>query len=91
MNENSKYLLLQLEKIFIDVLDINDVELSLESSQETIQEWTSLSNILLISEIEEKLAMKFLASEVYLFRTVGDIVDSLLSKGFVSRENQTRW
>ena len=42
------------------VFDDNELELSLDSDSESVDQWDSLSHIQLILEIEKKFGLKFL-------------------------------
>ena len=65
---------------FIDVLDVDDLVLTDETSAEDVEEWDSLSQIILISEIEKHFQIKLDAKEVMECDNVGDMIDVIKGK-----------
>lgn len=70
----------KLNEIFIDVLDLDEVELTDETSADDIDEWDSLSHIQLIVAIEKEFGLKFTSKEIMSWKNVGEMVDCILSK-----------
>ena len=70
----------KLNEIFIDVLDLDECNLTDETSANDIEEWDSLSHIQLIVAIEKRFGIKFTSLEIMKWRNVGELVDSILSK-----------
>jgi len=70
----------ELNEIFMDVLDLEDVELQDETKADDIEEWDSLSHIQLIVAIEKKFKIKFTSSEIMKWKNVGELVDSIEEK-----------
>ena len=70
----------KLNEIFIDVLDLDECELTDETSANDIEEWDSLSQIVLVTQIEKKFNTKFTSKEVISWRNVGEMVDTILEK-----------
>lgn len=70
----------RLNEIFIDVLDLDEVELTDETSANDIEEWDSLSHIQLIVAIEKAFRIKFTSLEIMKWRNVGEMVDSMETK-----------
>ena len=54
----------KLSEIFIEVLDLDEVELTDETSANDIEEWDSLSHIQLIVAIEKAFGIKFTSLEI---------------------------
>lgn len=69
-----------LNEIFIDVLDLDECELTDETSANDIEEWDSLSHIQLIVAIEKALKIKFSSLEIMKWKNVGEMVDSIQEK-----------
>lgn len=67
----------KLSEIFIDVLDLDEVELTDETSANDIEEWDSLSHIQLIVAIEKAFGIKFTSLEIMKWRNVGEMVNSM--------------
>ena len=70
----------RLNEIFIDVLDLDECELTDETSANDIEEWDSLSHIQLIVAIEKQFKIKFNSKELMEWKTVGDMIDCICSK-----------
>lgn len=70
----------KLNEIFIDVLDLDEVELTDETSANDIGEWDSLSHIQLIVAIEKAFKIKFTSLEIMKWRNVGEMVNSMEEK-----------
>ena len=70
----------KLNEIFIDVLDLDECELTDETSANDIEEWDSLSHIQLIVAIEKALKIKFTSLEIMKWKNIGEMVDSIMEK-----------
>lgn len=70
----------KLNEIFIDVLDLDECELTDETSANDIEEWDSLSHIQLIVAIEKAFGIKFTSLEIMKWNNVGEMVTSMLEK-----------
>lgn len=70
----------KLNEIFIDVLDLDEVELTDDTSANDIEEWDSLSHIQLIVAVEKTFGIKFTSLEIMKWKNVGEMVDSILEK-----------
>ena len=70
----------KLNEIFCDVLDLDEVELTDETSAEDIEEWDSLSHIQLIVAIEKEFKLKFTSKEIMTWKNVGEMVDCIITK-----------
>ena len=73
-------ILSRLKEIFIDVLDLEEVELTENTSAADIEEWDSLSHIQLIVAIEKAFKIKFTSLEIMKWANVGEMVDSMEGK-----------
>ena len=70
----------KLNEIFMDVLDLDNCELTNEVTANDIEEWDSLSHIQLVVAIEKSFGIKFTSFEIMKWRNVGEMVDSLIGK-----------
>ena len=70
----------KLNEIFCDVLDLDEVKLTDETSADDIEEWDSLSHIQLIVAIEKEFKLKFTSKEIMSWKNVGEMVDCILTK-----------
>ena len=73
-------LLKELTPIFEEVLDVQGLELRVETTANDIAEWDSVSHLILLHAIEEHFNCKFDLNEIINFRQVGDICTSLIQK-----------
>ena len=72
--------LTEVQEIFQDVLDNEDIELTAETVADDIEEWDSLSNIQLIVAIEKHFQIKFTSKEILTWQNVGDMIDCIATK-----------
>ena len=70
----------ELAVVFMDVLDDENITLREETTAAEIEDWDSLTHIILISEIEKKFKIKFTSSEITSFKNVGELANAVLSK-----------
>lgn len=70
----------QLNAIFRDILDREDLTLTEASSADDIEEWDSLSHIQLIVAIEKHFHIKFTSREILRWANVGQMIDTILRK-----------
>lgn len=70
----------KLNEIFCDVLDLDEVELTDDSSANDIEEWDSLSHIQLIVAIEKEFKIKFTSLEIMRWNNVGEMIDTIIEK-----------
>ena len=75
-----KDILKQMEEIFKDVLDLDEIELTEDTTADDIDEWDSLSHIQLIVAIEKGFGIKLTAREVKELADVGEMVSCIQSK-----------
>lgn len=68
----------KLNEIFRDILDNDEIELQDETTANDIEEWTSLTHIQLIVEIEKAFNLRFTSEEILEWKNVGEMVDSIL-------------
>lgn len=73
-------ILAKVEEIFRDVLANQSIVLSEETTAEDIEEWTSLTHVQLISEMEKDLNIKFSLREMMSWQSVGEIISSIEKK-----------
>ena len=70
----------QVNDIFIDVLDDDDIVLSRETTANDIEEWDSLNHIQLVVAIEKHFKIKFTSSEIQNFKDVGEMCEVIATK-----------
>jgi len=70
----------QLELIFRKVFDDDSLVLTNELNANNVEQWDSLSHMLLITEVEETFSIKFKLKDLNKMRNVGDMIDKIISK-----------
>lgn len=70
----------QLQDIFTDVLDNEDIQLTEASSADDIEEWDSINHIQLIVAVEKHFKVKFNNAEIQRWKKVGDMIASIKAK-----------
>lgn len=73
-------ILTQLEEIFKDIFELDELALNNETKASDIEEWDSLNHIQLVVAIEKNYNIKFTAAEIQKWENVGAICDSISSK-----------
>lgn len=77
---DSNTILQQLNEIFTDVLDNEDIKLQPETVAKDVEEWDSLNHIQLIVAIEKHFKIRFTTTEINSWKNVGDIISSIQAK-----------
>jgi len=73
-------LLIEVQSIFRDVLDEEDLVLTRESSANTVKDWDSLAHVNLVTAIQRHYKVKFALGELQDMKNVGDLLDLLAEK-----------
>jgi acyl carrier protein len=77
---NKEQALEQITGIFKDVLDIEDISITEQTTSDDIDEWDSLTHIQLIVAIEKHFRLKFTSGEITGWKNVGEMIDSINKK-----------
>ena len=80
MKNKKKEILEKIKPVFFKVFDNKNIKIDYDSSPETIARWDSLAQINLIVGIEKLMKIKFSVSELANLKSVGEIVDLILTK-----------
>ena len=70
----------RLTEIYRTVFNNNSLILTNELTANDVEQWDSLSHMLLIAEIENKFAIKFKLKDLNKMRNVGDMIEIITSK-----------
>lgn len=73
-------ILKELNAIFIDVLEVEDLNLKRETVADDVEDWDSLNHIQLIVAVEKHFGVQFTTQEIQDFANVGDVCDLLEKK-----------
>ena len=73
-------ILQQLILIFEQVLKRSDLKIDYNMSAEDIDEWDSLTNMTIISEIEKKWGVHFKLRDIVRMKNIGDMIDVIIKQ-----------
>ncbi len=76
----TKEILNELNLIFQQVLKSTDIALKNETTAQDIDGWDSLTNMMLINEIEKKFNVRFTFRDIVKLKNVGDICNAIQLK-----------
>lgn len=73
-------ILSEIEGIFRDLFDEEDITLTEQTSAADIDDWDSITHVQLLVLIEKHYNITFTSKEIQQFKTVGDIVNCIKNK-----------
>lgn len=76
-----KEIIKDINSIFIDVLDDEDIVISVETRSSDIDDWDSLNHILLVIAIEKHFKLRFTSQEIQTWHNVGEMILNMKEKG----------
>jgi acyl carrier protein len=74
-------MLSQINEIFIDTLDNEDLVVEETTRAVDVDEWDSLTHILLVVATEKHFKISFKSNEIQNWNDVGEMMDCLQEKG----------
>jgi acyl carrier protein len=77
---NDSEILSTITTIIRDVLELPDLNVTLRTSAEEVDEWDSMTHIQLISAIEGKYKVRFALGELQSLKNVGDMIELIKKK-----------
>lgn len=72
---SSNQILEDIQNIFREKFEQPNLVLKLSDSSETVEQWDSVSNLIVINSIEEKYNIAFTIDAIFDAQTVGDLCD----------------
>ena len=70
----------QVQDIFRDVLDEEEIILGDTTTADEVEGWDSLSHIQLVVGIEKRFNIKFTSKEILSWKNVGELIDCIALK-----------
>lgn len=74
-------MLKQINEIFVDVLDNEDVVITETATADDVEDWDSLSHIQLVVAIEKHFKIRFTSKEIQSWNNVGEMINCIQEKG----------
>ena len=74
-------LIKEINNIFIEVLDDDDIVISGETTSYDIDDWDSLNHIHLVVAIEKHFKIRFTSQEIQSWDNVNDMIANMKEKG----------
>jgi len=75
------YILSQVNEIFIDTLDNEEVVIEETTQATDVDEWDSLTHIMLVVAIEKHFKIRFTSKEIQSWKDVGEMLNCIQEKG----------
>lgn len=73
-------LLNQINEIFVETLDDEGLILQETTTANDVEDWDSLTHIMLVVAVEKKFKVKFTSKEILSWQNVGEMMDCILTK-----------
>jgi acyl carrier protein len=77
---NKTEILRQVETIFKDILDEENIALTETTTANDVEGWDSLTHVQLVVAIEKHFKIKFSSKEILSWKNVGEMLDAIGSK-----------
>jgi acyl carrier protein len=74
-------ILMQINEIFIDTLDNDEIVIEETTQATDVDEWDSLSHIMLVVAIEKHFKIRFTSKEIQSWKNVGEMLNCIQEKG----------
>ena len=75
-----KEIMVKLQDIIRGAVDDDEVIISENTTAENVDGWDSLTQVLILGEIQNELGVKFTSTEISNYSNVGELADAILSK-----------
>ena len=78
MNKNE--ILAKVQEVFREELEVEDLELTYETTADDVEEWDSLSHVQLVMALEKAFKIKFTSREILTWNNIDNLVNCINSK-----------
>lgn len=69
----------ELNGIIEEVLDVDNLNISEETTASDVEDWDSIMHIEIVVEIEEHYGIKFQTKQIEEFKNVGNIISAIIA------------
>ena len=73
-------ILIQINEIFIDILENEAIVLDENTTANDVDDWDSLTHIMIVVAIENHFKIKFSSKEILTWQNIGEMVSSVKNK-----------
>ena len=73
-------ILKQINNIFIDILDVDDIVIEELTTANDVEDWDSLTHIQLVVAIEKNFKVRFTSKEIQSWKNVGEMMNTIQEK-----------
>ena len=70
----------QVQEVFRDELELDDLVLTDETTADDVEEWDSLSHVQLVVALEKAFGIKFTSREILSWDNIGDLINCIGKK-----------
>lgn len=70
----------QLQEIFRDTLDDQEIVLNYDTTANDVEGWESLTHIHLVVSIEKHFKLRFTAKEIQGWKNIGELAEGIIAK-----------
>ena len=77
---NKDQILEEVQEIFHEVLDNEEIVLNNATTADEVEEWDSLTHIQFIVAIEKNFNIRFTSREILSWQNVGEMIDCIATK-----------
>jgi len=74
---NQETIIKEVNDIFIDILDDENIKLDRTTTANDIEEWDSLTHIQLVVGVEKHFKIRFNSGEISSWKNVGEMCDAI--------------
>lgn len=75
-----KEILKQINSIFIETLDNEGIVLNESTTANDVEEWDSLTHIILVVAIEKHFNIRFTSIEIQSWKNIGELISCIATK-----------